>query len=585
MGALTSVSCSSEFAGRGCSCGASRQRFRVEEDERHDEGFSRPLAQSYEPVGMIASPDSSSLMSAVIRNTAWSALAVIASPILQFLFGGLTLRFVGVEAAGFSLAVGAVLGLAGRFGTCGIGEAALPAMAAALGAKDDRRVRGLIGIVLAVFGLTSVATAMTVVAFAGPFAAWSKTPVEGTTATLFIVISCLSHVFSQVNLAITTLLRAAQRYDLVTVITTPLTLVSGIAGCVLVPLFPSLITIAVVGLASTLAGLLVALTVAASIVPAIRHPRLGFAELPSLARYGGWLVLTHAFGTLTGGVDDLVITGTCGAGFVPPWAIGKRLLLLGHTFLAQHTEHLIPTLTSLRQTRRDAADGMVEAMHWYVIVLAAVGYTLMASCGELIIGAVAGADVASLCRPAISAYSLMGLGAALVIIPVITAMAEGSSRPVFVVAFLSNTAQITAVVALARTVGAPMVYYAPAVALPALILATGTAQTRLFDARTAWLRMKPVLVPTIVGLTGIVISMMVPESASVLQRLVAGGMLATGVLAATIVTERLLSINAVFHSQLVRVLWHALGLTTGSVFRLWEVFRGRARGKPEKVSL
>jgi O-antigen/teichoic acid export membrane protein len=557
---------------------------RVNEDESHDQGFSRSLTQSCETAGMNALPDSSSLMRAVIRNTAWSALAVIASPILQFLFGGLTLRFVGVEAAGFSLAVSAVLGIAARFGTCGIGEAALPAMAAGLGAKDDRRVRGLIGIVLAVFGLTSVATAMTGVAFAGPFAAWSKTPVELATATLFIAISCLSHVFGQLNLAITTLLRAAQRYDLVTGITMPLTLISGIAGCLLVPLFPSLITIAIVGLASTLAGLLITLAVAASIVPAIRHPRLGFAELPSLARYGSWLVLTHAFGTLTGGVDDLVITGTCGAGFVPPWAIGKRLLLMGHTFLAQHTEHLIPTLSSLRQTGRDSADGMVEAMHWYVMVLAAVGYTLMGSCGELIIGAVAGADVASLCRPAISAYSLMGLGSALVIIPVIAAMAEGSSRPAFVVAFLSNTAQIAAVVALARTVGAPMVYYAPVVALPAMILATGTTQTSLFDARAAWLRMKPVLVPTIIGLTGIVTSMMVPESASVLQRLVAGGILAAGVLAATIVTERLLSINAVFHGQLVRVLWRGLDLTTGSVCRLWELLRGRVRGKPEKVS-
>jgi O-antigen/teichoic acid export membrane protein len=36
---------------------------------------------------MKPSPDSSSLMRAVIRNTAWSTLAVIASPILQFLFG------------------------------------------------------------------------------------------------------------------------------------------------------------------------------------------------------------------------------------------------------------------------------------------------------------------------------------------------------------------------------------------------------------------------------------------------------------------------------------------------------------------
>ena len=88
------------------------------------------------------------LFRAVVRNSVWSTFAVVASPLLQFVFGGLTLRYVGVDATGFSLAVGAVLGIAGRFGTCGIGEASLPAIASALASGDAMRTRRLIGLVL-----------------------------------------------------------------------------------------------------------------------------------------------------------------------------------------------------------------------------------------------------------------------------------------------------------------------------------------------------------------------------------------------------------------------------------------------------
>lgn len=527
----------------------------------------------------------SGLMKTVFRNSAWSTLSVIASPLLQFLFGGLTLRYVGVEATGFSLAVGAVLGIAARFGTCGIGEAALPAIAASLGANDERRVRGLIGVVFAVFGVSSVLSAMLLMAVAGPFVEWSKSPVDSTTAASYIAIACLSHVLGQLNLALTTILRAAGRYDLVTAVTTPLTLVSGIAACILVPLFPSLMTVAMLGLASAAVGLLVCLGVASRSVAAIRRPLLGLAEVPALARYGFWLLLTQAFGALTGGVDDLVITGTCGAAVVPPWAIGKRLWLTAHTFLAQHTEHLIPTLGSLRQSGREAVDGVAMAMHWYVMLLAAVGYTLMASWGELIVGAVAGADVAALCQPAIIAYSIVGIGYALLILPVIVALAEGASRPAFIVALLSNTAQIAAVFGLAKAFGAPAVYYAPVAALPALLLATGTTATSFFDSRAAWLRIRPVLVPAGCGLVGVIASMAIPDGDfPVWQRLLVGGLLAAGVFLATIGWERMLGVNAAFHRQLVRVVWHAFEVVAHLAHRSTAMSQTRAPGKPDEVT-
>jgi hypothetical protein len=438
--------------------------------------------------------------------------------------------------------------------------------------------------VVAVFGLSSVATAVVFWALSGQFVDWAKSPVDATTAATFIAIACVSHVLGQLSLAISTILRAAERYDLVTAVTTPLTLVSGVAACTLVPLYPSLMTVAFLGLASAALGLLAGVAMVSRTVPAVRRPLLGISEVPALARYGFWLLLTHAFGSLTGGVDDLVITGTCGAAAVPPRAIGKRLWLTAHTFLAQHTEHLIPTLGSLRQTSFGAAEGVAMAMHWYVMVLAAAGYTLMASCGDLIVGAVAGGDVAALCEPAILAYSLLGIAYALLIIPVIVAMAEGASRPAFIVALLSNTAQIAAVFWLASRYGAPAVYYAPVAALPLLLLATGTTATKIFDVHAAWRWIQPVLVPSIMGLAGIAASVAIFNAGfSPLQRLAAGGVLAAGVAAATFVTERSLSINSVFHRQLVRVLWHALELTARSVSRIWDAIKRRDHVKPEEV--
>jgi O-antigen/teichoic acid export membrane protein len=547
--------------------------------EMNEEPGSASVADS------VSQPAPPSLLKTVFRNSAWSTLAVVASPILQFLFGGLTLRYVGVAATGFSLAVGAILGIAARFGTLGIGEAALPAIASALATGNSRLARRLIGIVFAVFGVASAVTATGMLLCADTVVEWSKTPVATTTASTFIVISCAAHVLGQMNLALLTVLRAASRYDLVTAVTTPLLLVSGVVACMLVPMFPSLITVALLGLLSSTAAFSVALVAAVKAVPEVRSPLLGVGELPALARYGFWLSLTHAFGALTGGVDDLVITGSCGAAVVPPWAIAKRLWLTAHTFLAQHTEHLIPTLGSLRHTARNAFDDVTMGMHWYVMLVSAMGYTLMAWCGEAIVGAVAGSDVAVLCQPPLFAHSLLGIGYALLIMPVVAALAEGASRPSFVVAMLSNSAQLAAVYWLARTAGAPAVYYAPLVALPVLLLATGTTSTSIFDYRSAWARLQPVLVPMAAGFVGVIASLAAPADLHAWQRMALGGLLAMSALLATIGVEKVFAVNAPFHAQLLRVARHAIDVISRSTSRIpGGIFvRHRTPQRPKQV--
>lgn len=530
-----------------------------------------------------APPTSSSLMKTVFRNSAWSTGAVIAAPILQFLFGGLTLRYVGVESTGFSLAVGAILGIAGRFGTCGVGEAALPAIASSLAAGDERRVRRLTGVVLAVFCVSSAAAAALMLACAGPFVLWSKTPIAASTALTFIAISCVSHFLGQMSLALTTILRAAGRYDLVTASTTPLAIISGIAACILVPVFPSLTTIALLGLASASCGAFVAFLMTSRAVPSVRRPLLGLTELPALARYGFWLLLTHVFGALMGGVDDLVITGTCGAAAVPPWAIGKRLWLTAHTFLAQHTEHLIPTLGALRNDSRDAFRSVAMAMHWYVVLLAATGYTLIAWWGEVIVAVVAGTPVAVSSQPAVFSYSLLGIGYALLIMPVVTALAEGASRPAFVVAMLSNSVLIATVFCLARTMGAPAVYYAPVAAIPALLMAAGSTSTNIFDPTSAWARIRPVLIPLVGGVLGTLASLTVPIGIPAWKRMALGAVLATCVFLGTIGLEWVLSINTAFHRQLMAVVRHAFALVANLVARANPFEQNRVPKRPEQV--
>jgi O-antigen/teichoic acid export membrane protein len=506
------------------------------------------------------------LLRTIFRNSFWSTFASVASPILVFLFGGLTIRYVGIEAAGFSMAVGSILGIAGQFGTLGIGDAILPAMAAAIAAGDRLRVRMLIGTLLLATAFSSCITAAAIVTFAGPIIDWTRTSIPSSVANAFIAITAVSTIVGSLTGTMMGILRSACRHDIVTKTVLPLSILSGVTGCILVPLYPSLMTVALISCCGGLITLPIFFTLARRIVPETVRPAFSLAEFPSLARYGFWISLTRILSAMTGGVDDLVITAACGAAALPPWSICKKLLLTVHTFLAQHVEHLIPTLGSIREKSRQTFESINAGMHWYVVVLAAAGYTFAAWSGPAIIAAVAGGKVASLCAIPLLSYSVYGIALSLSIIPVISAMALSDAKPGFVISLLVNTSQLIALVLLTRTMGVPAAYYTPLFAIPFLLATLGTSSSRLLDPWLFWRRIRPVLVPATYGLAGVVSSLMVPATFTLLQRAAVGAVLAPCVLALIIATEHCLGINAEPHRQLARVARHAVGLA-GRVFR------------------
>jgi hypothetical protein len=306
-------------------------------------------------------------------------------------------------------------------------------------------------------------------------------------------------------------------------------------------------------------------------VPETVRPAFSLAEFPSLARYGFWISLTRILSAMTGGLDDLVITAACGAAALPPWSICKKLLLTVHTFLAQHVEHLIPTLGSVREKSRQTFESINAGMHWYVVVVGAAGYTFVAWAGPAIVAAAAGEKVAALCEIPLSAFSVCGFALALNIIPVISAMALTDAKPGFLVSLFNNISMLSALVLLVRTMGVPAAYYAPLFAVPFLVAAVGASSSRLLDPGLARRRLQPVLVPVACGLAGVAASLVVPVTLTLMQRAVVGVCLAPVMIALVILIEHLLGINGQAHRQLLRVIRHALEI----VFGLPRAFLGR----------
>lgn len=81
----------------------------------------------------------------VVKNSIWTGIGSAGSAVLNLLFAGLTVRWLGIGDAGFVLAVTALTAMTAGIAGLGFGVAAIRYLSEAQAKKDERAVREVIG--------------------------------------------------------------------------------------------------------------------------------------------------------------------------------------------------------------------------------------------------------------------------------------------------------------------------------------------------------------------------------------------------------------------------------------------------------
>lgn len=495
-----------------------------------------------------------SLATRIARNSLWSAFAAVAAPVLMFLFGGLTIRYLGLEAAGVSVVLASIFGVAARLTLLGVSESFVPRMAAAVAAADHLEMRTLFGTVALFSTAMSIVTAVVIVGCrhfvvgAGSATGWFDD------IGMFVLLASITHVVTTVQQVFSSVLRAAQRFDLLTAFTLPISFVTGLCGCAILPMFPRLVTVAGVSLLSATATLIAAAVLARRTVPDIARPLTAFGTLVPLVRYGAWITLSNLLSVLTASVDALVLAAVCGTSAVAPYNIAKQLFITGHTMLLQQTEHIGPTLSALGQDRQSMADRISGGMLWLTVMLAAVGYSCIAWVGPTLVGVVAGGDVAEASRMAILGYAAYGLAMSLLIVPVISGIATGFPKLSFLVSLAIGPVLVLGIAVLGSLVGVPMVYLSPMLAIPLLLILFGTTPASICDGSILSSRLAMVSVPLVLACLAIIASAAAGDLIGRSGRLASAAVISMGLIPTALIIEHLTRSNRQVHAIVLRAL-------------------------------
>lgn len=398
---------------------------------------------------MVDQEASASLLHRTVRNSIFITLGTAVTFVLAFVFGGLTIRYLGNARAGYFLTLQAILALNALIGGFGLGTPAIRRVAELHAKKEWHTARKIIGSILLMNGIIGLVFGTVIIGIFPYIFRWSRLDLIYQTdafgATCFVVATFF---FGQLSGALSTSYEALQRYDISTPINATYGFLAGAIGITVLILIPSMTAIACVGFVIGSMRILTDAVFVARILKRFPRPTWCWQEIRPMIGFGGWSYFGSLGGFLFTNIDRLILTSFLGSGAMPYYTIPQSLYTQVHSALSSQSRFLFPMIASFGKNASSQLEQYEDRMRWFIALVSGVIYAGIASVGPSILSILVNPDFARLSRIPLFLACVQGFLHAQMIVPYYTSWGIGKGAPNAIMAIINGVLVIVTAVIL-----------------------------------------------------------------------------------------------------------------------------------------
>ena len=359
----------------------------------------------------------SAFLHKVVKNSIWTGIGAAGSAVLNILFAGLTVRWLGVSDAGFVLAITALTAMTAGIAGLGFGAAGIRFLSEAQANEDHKAIRRIIGTLVTV-SVSFGAIVLSVLLLAAPqLIAWTKYQGDPHMARAFCALVGLTVTMKQLSGCMITVLEAYQRFDFLTKRNLSFDLASGVLGIFVLRAYPTIITSGLITAGLAVINFVVLAQMAMKLTGFLPAPGWHRATFSGLWRLGRWSYLTSLGTMLLGQTDRVLITSMFGASVLPFYTMGKRGFEIGHQILAGQAGYLFPMLCAEGESKAALMERIEPKIRWFISVVSIWIYSVMILLGPAALDLIVGRSFGTHITLYIFIFSLVGILQAQSIVP------------------------------------------------------------------------------------------------------------------------------------------------------------------------
>lgn len=353
---------------------------------------------------------SSPVLRQAVSHSAYSAVGTFSVFVVNFLFAGLTIRFLGNEQAGFFIVLSSLFALSQAAGGLGLTIPATKRTAELYAVGDYAAVRRVAGMVLLVNSAIGAVVVLACAAFFSQIFAWSRLPpmlrADAFLATLLMAGAFLA---DQAGGALRMLYASCQRQDLRNYTLSAVGLGGGLLKIAWLAWYPTMPAAAGAAFAVSVGWFLLDFWLVRRLLGAAVSPAWCMGEIRPMVRFSAWELFSAVGVSLGTTVDRFVLTTYLGAGSLPYYAIAQRFFQLIHTALAQQFSFVFPLLAASKESVQRSIDAIEDRLRWFMATLGALLYAGVFIVGPAIVARLIGQEFADEARWPIYLATVQGL--------------------------------------------------------------------------------------------------------------------------------------------------------------------------------
>lgn len=353
----------------------------------------------------------------VLKNSVWTGIGAVGNTLLSLAFAGLTIRWLGLEDAGFALLVQAVAGMNAAITGLGFYTAGIRYISEAHGQGDKVESRRVVQTLLACALILNIVLSALVFLLAPLLAQWSSYQGDISVIRTFVGLTAASAVLQGITLSLKSPLEALQRYDILSKRDLVFGTTYGVLCLTVLRFYPSLITLGLMQLLFALANVALFGTVFVHLMGYLPRPVIDWAMARKLWAYGRWSYVNSLGNLLLDNMDRVLVSGFFSAAALPIYSMAKRGFMIGHGLIAQQSVYLFPMFSALTEGKREKALVVEPKLRWFVTALSVGFYSAMVLAGPPMLDMLVGHDFGSRAEPLIVLFALTGLIEAQSIVP------------------------------------------------------------------------------------------------------------------------------------------------------------------------
>jgi O-antigen/teichoic acid export membrane protein len=363
------------------------------------------------------------------RNATASAGGTIATAAVQFVFAGLSIRYLGTGRAGFLLALQTLAGLNSLFGDLGLGLAAIRQVAILKAAGQIKEARETIASVCVISGATALGLTLIILFYFENIFRWSKLEAQYfSDAKLAAFLTLAGFVVTQLTSPWRAAYGALERYEILGAMNSSSGLVSGLGGIAILTIAPTMTSLAAVRTAVTILRAIADSHILRRLLNATPWPMFHWLKLRPLLSLSSWVYVDSLGGTLIARANSIILTQFVGSSALPYYELPQRVYTQIHGILASQSQFLLPLLSSYSDNAISQIQRVEDRLRWLLAIIAIHIYVPAALLGPAVIAYLVTPSFAVACTPLLYLACLQGLFLAVDIVPYYASLAVGSAK-------------------------------------------------------------------------------------------------------------------------------------------------------------